>query len=163
MLQRERAFALIIDGDASGFVRSKLRELDATVIDLEAKVATLRDAGRQLSIQAEAFSASQAEKIAELVQHVQSKTGDDAYALRSSLAARLRDLIKEIQVWNWGELTNSKGYAPADTRFFEVAFKDGSTRLVACSATGMTSTPSKSPERSEERPEKGLGGEFVGD
>jgi hypothetical protein len=83
--------------------------------------------------------------------------------LRSTLSSRLRDLVAQIRIWGYGTLANSKGYAAPDSRFFEVQFKDGSSRLVACGTSGETWTRSKAPVRSKDRPSKGLNGNWIGD
>jgi hypothetical protein len=118
--QRDRAFQLIIEGE-SDYLKGKLRELDASVSDLERRESELSNKHRQLTAEARSLSRSKAE-VAELIDRIQGDSGDSGYAMRSTLAARLRDMIEMVGVFPGRK--KSGGY-------FVVHFKDGTRRVVA--------------------------------
>jgi DNA invertase Pin-like site-specific DNA recombinase len=123
---REKTYELIMGDDENDFLASKLKELSAAVTDLEARLVTLRESADRLARESSAFSRSQAE-LTELIDLVQGDDGD-VYALRSSLAARLRDLIKHIFVWSGpvritileDPMVDAAFAAPADADEFEL-------------------------------------------
>jgi DNA invertase Pin-like site-specific DNA recombinase len=159
--RRDRAFELLLGDEPTDYLKGRLRGLDVEVAALEKQLVLLRDKLNVITHDSQAFVQGKAE-ISTMIKQIQSG-GDETYALRSALSARLRDLVDKIRVWGYGTLANDKGYAAPDSRFFEVRFRDGSARLVACGASGDTWTASKAPWPSKDRPSKGLSGEFVGD
>jgi hypothetical protein len=116
--QRDRAFQLIIEGE-SDYLKGKLREQDQAVSNLERRESELSNKHRQLTAEARSLSRSKAE-VSELIDRIQGE-GDSIYALRSTLAARLRDMIEVV-----GMFPGRK----KDGGHFVVHFKDGTRRVV---------------------------------
>jgi DNA invertase Pin-like site-specific DNA recombinase len=125
-VQRDRAFQLIVEGE-SDYLKGKLRELDQAVSDLERRESELSNKHLQLTAEARSLSRSKAE-LADLIDRIQGE-GDSVYALRSTLAARLRDMIDVV-----GMFPGRK----KDGGHFVVHFKDGSRRVVYPSAEDPT-------------------------
>jgi hypothetical protein len=133
--QRDRAFHLIVEGD-SDYLKQKLRELDALVIELEGQLKALTEKQRQLSRESEAFATSRIE-IAGLIEQIQTQIGDQTYVLRSTLASRLRDIVEAVRVFPGQPSTDPDRRSSAashEGRYFQVEFKDGTARTVFPSA-----------------------------
>jgi DNA invertase Pin-like site-specific DNA recombinase len=120
--QRDRAFQLIVEGE-SDYLKGKLRELDVSVSDLEQRESELANKHLQLTAEARSLSRSRAE-VADLIDRIQGE-GDSVYTLRSTLAARLRDMIEVVGMFPGRK--KSGGH-------FTVHLRDGTRRIVCPAA-----------------------------
>jgi DNA invertase Pin-like site-specific DNA recombinase len=138
-VQRDRAFQLIVEGE-SDYLKQKLRELDALVVELEERLAGLTEKRRQLSTETERFAQSRVE-IAGLIEQIHAQTGHQAFVLRSTLASRLRDLVDAVYVFPGHPSTDRKRRSSAashEGRFFNIQFRDATFRTVYPSADDPT-------------------------
>jgi DNA invertase Pin-like site-specific DNA recombinase len=131
--RRNQTYDLILGDEPTDFLRSKLRDLDGEVAAMQKQMMTLREKLNSLSQEANSFSRGKAE-IGEMIQRIQSGA-DDTYGIRSTLAARLRDLVSKAFVWpNPVRITIGDGgkveTVHAD-RCFSVFFRNGTNRLIA--------------------------------
>jgi len=97
--RRDRTYELIVDqANTTDFIRTKLDEAETSVgrvdEELSAKKAELqsleRDAGRVYRSK---------DEIKSLIERLQNKTDADVYALRATIAARLRVLVPSTEVF----------------------------------------------------------------
>jgi hypothetical protein len=111
--RRDRTYELIVDqANTTDFIRTKLDEAEASVArvdgELTAKRAELqsleRDAGRVYRSK---------DEIKSLIERLQNKTDADVYALRATIAARLKALVLSLEVFVKG--TRPRTLATAST------------------------------------------------
>ncbi len=154
--QRRRAVTLdlILGDEPTDFLRGRLRELDGTVATLTMARDELRASTAAAEQEAVAFHTG-AETIGPTIDRLQAETSDEMYRARSTVAAKLADIVSELIVWPFGkptseaaitliqqaardkfgaELHDVEQYVTRPDRVhraFFVRFKDGRFRFVA--------------------------------
>jgi len=109
---RERVFALL-EAAGTEFVAAKLRDVEARLVAIGAELREAEDArSRDTNASVDTL------EVKELIKRLQS---DDAFELRSQVAARLQSLVASIEVAANGAEVG---------RFFVVTFRSGSTHVI---------------------------------
>lgn len=102
---RDRLLELVLGDEPTDFLKTKLREQDQTVADLQVALAELKKRCDHARTEVDTFTQSAA-NISGLIDRLQSQGNDDVYRARSIIATRLQDLIAELQVWPGGTPVN---------------------------------------------------------
>lgn len=147
---RDKVFNLLLGNEPTDYLSNKLRELDSTVAALEHERMSNARALEEYLQQETAYNESKV-GIAELIAKVQSTDGETV-RIRSTVASRLKDLIRELIVWPAGHERKREDlealyamypehsraeletYMPRPSKAFRsffVRFKDGTFRFVA--------------------------------
>lgn len=150
---RDKTFALLETDVATDYVSGKLVEIQDRIVELQSLLDEKRAIQEGLIEEDAAFSAAKLE-IRVAIERLRSSSDDDVYKLRSQIAARLKSLIKRLEIGTAGhsgtikriisnlEKRKSANTArldylrrqltdPANNRpYFWIVFKDDSQRYV---------------------------------
>jgi DNA invertase Pin-like site-specific DNA recombinase len=105
--QRERVFKLLMGDEPTEFLQSKLRSLDEKVESLT-RALSEATAHRLAVLQEHRARADSKSDILTLIRKVQSERTDDVVVTRSTIAARLQSLIKEVLVFPGGRMLTAE-------------------------------------------------------
>jgi DNA invertase Pin-like site-specific DNA recombinase len=129
--RRDRAFQLLTGQEATDHLETEYRKLDREAADLKAEVDRLTAEEQSMTAETMAFAEGQ-RAAPELIAQFQA-TDEQGYRIRSALAARLGDLIKNILLYPGGIPLEDHEPFDKTKRCYSIGFKDGSRRVVQTS------------------------------
>jgi hypothetical protein len=133
--ERAKVYRLFVEEKLnSTFVGSKIQELDARILRLQADVATAKN--EKAEADSGSAARSQEAKDTETLIHRLRNAGEQTFENRARLAMRLHTLISEISLDPGGPDRPEREDWTDDMRGFVVVFKDGEMRSVVSNRIG---------------------------
>ncbi|MCX7307097.1 MAG: recombinase family protein, partial [Afipia sp.] len=110
--RRERTFELFEKGMATEYIADKLREQEELLASLTAELTVKTNELTELAHEINAFGTGK-DDIIELLERLPSQGGGDLYKIRSTIAARLKALIRFLEISTLGVQQEARNEAAA--------------------------------------------------
>lgn len=146
--ERERTYRLAIDGELTEYLKQKLKHLEDQIGSLRAEM-TGAEADQSKALEEHRASVTHKADMLSLIERLQSDDTPDVVTSRLRIAARLRQVVKEILVFPGGllpskdelrehveepfdiDLVMQAMEVMADERAFSVEFHDGTLTVIS--------------------------------